>query len=175
MSSSFTLARPYARAAFALAQAGSMPLWSIRLGFSAMIAADARVQALFGNPGLGIDDAVGLVSPPGAADPTFTQFLTVLAENGRLALLPDVNAIFVQLRAQAEHVVKATVTSATALDETELSKLRAALVKRFGQQVEVVASVDPELIGGAIIDAGDVVIDGSVRNKLARLQSALAR
>lgn len=174
MSSTLTLARPYARAAFALAQSGSMPLWSIRLGFAAMIAADPRVQSLLGNPGLTTEDAVALVSPPGAVDPIFGQFLAVLADNGRLAVLPDINALFVQLRAESERVVRAKVTSATPLDEVELGKLRAALVKRLGNQVEVTTAVDPELIGGAIIDAGDVVIDGSLRNKLARLQTALA-
>jgi len=174
MSSALTIARPYARAAFALARDSSMPLWSIRLGFAAQIAADARVQSLLGNPALEAADAVALVAPPGPPDAHFAQFLGVLADNGRLALLPDIYAIFTQLRAEAERVVRAKVTSATPLDEAELGKLRVALAKRLGTQVEVTTAVDPDLIGGAVIDAGDVVIDGSLRNKLARLQTALA-
>ena len=175
MSSSLTLARPYARAAFALAQAGdALSLWSIRLAFSAQISLDARVASLLGHPSLTVEDAVALVLPPGSPDPLFVQFLSVLTENGRMQLLPDIAALYAQLRAQAEHVVKAKITSATALDETELAKLRAALAKRLGSEVDVVTAVDPELIGGAVIDAGDVVIDGSIRNKLARLESALA-
>ncbi|MBS0211914.1 MAG: F0F1 ATP synthase subunit delta [Proteobacteria bacterium] len=176
MSHSLTLARPYARAAFALAsEHKALPLWSVRLGFAAAIAADPRVLALFGNPALTADDAVALVAPPGPVDPLFVQFLGVLADNGRMAQLPDIADMFAQLRAESERVVKARVTSAAPLDETELSKLRAALVKRLGHQVELATAVDPELIGGAVIDAGDVVIDGSLRGKLARLQTALAR
>jgi F-type H+-transporting ATPase subunit delta len=175
MSSSLTLARPYARAAFALARANDqMAQWSMRLGFSAQISLDPRVQSLLGNPGLTVEDAVALVLPPGAPDPTFVQFLSVLADNGRMPLLADIAALYAQQRAEAEHIVKATITSATPLDEAELAKLRAALVKRLGSQVDITTAVDPELIGGAIIDAGSVVIDGSLRNKLARLESALA-
>ena len=66
------------------------------------------------------------------------------------------------------------VTSAMALPEAELDGIRAALRKRFGREVELETAVDESLIGGAVIDAGDVVIDGSLRGKLARLQSALA-
>ncbi|HEY2346208.1 MAG TPA: F0F1 ATP synthase subunit delta [Xanthomonadaceae bacterium] len=175
MSTSLTLARPYARAAFALARANNaLPMWSIRLGFAAQIALDARVQSLLGHPALSVEDAVTLVLPPGPADPNFVQFLSVLADNGRMGLLPDIAAIYAELRAESERVVKATITSATPLDNAELAKLRAALVKRLGSQVEVVTAVDPELIGGAVIDAGSVVIDGSLRNKLARLETALA-
>ena len=77
-------------------------------------------------------------------------------------------------RAEAERLVKATVTSAQALDAGELDKIRAALRKRFGREVELSTAVDASLIGGAVIDAGDVVIDGSVRGKLARLEASLA-
>ena len=175
MSSALTLARPYARAAFALASDHDhLPQWSMRLGFAAQIALDARVQALLGHPRLAVDDAVALLLPPGAPDPVFMQFLAVLADNGRLSLLPEITALYAQLRAEAEHVVKARITSATPLDAPELAKLHDALKRRFGREVVIETAVDPELIGGAIIDAGDVVIDGSLRNKLARLESALA-
>ena len=175
MSNALTLARPYARAAFALAREhDQLSQWSMRLGFAAQIALDPRVQALLGHPKLGIDEAVGLLLPPGVPDPLFTQFLEALADAGRLKLLPDIAALYAQLRAEAEHVVKATITSATVLDAAELSKLHDALKRRFGSEVEITTAVNPELIGGAVIDAGDVVIDGSLRNKLARLESALA-
>jgi F-type H+-transporting ATPase subunit delta len=175
MSSSLTLARPYARAAFALAREHDhLSQWSMRLSFAAQIAVDPRVQALLGHPKLSADDAVTLLLPPGEPDPVFGQFLAVLADNGRLSLLPEITALYAQLRADAEHVVKAMITSATALDAAELANLHDALKRRFGREVEIETAVDPELIGGAIIDAGDVVIDGSLRNKLARLESALA-
>jgi F-type H+-transporting ATPase subunit delta len=175
MSSALTLARPYARAAFALAREHEQLMqWSMRLGFSAQIALDPRVLALLGHPKLTAEEAVELLMPPGMQDPVFGQFLAVLADNGRLSLLPEIAALFAQLRAEAEHVVKATITSATMLDAAELAKLHDALKRRFGSEVEITTAVNPELIGGAVIDAGDVVIDGSLRNKLARLESALA-
>ena len=177
MSSALTLARPYARAAFALAREHSrLPQWSAGLGFAAQVALDSRVQSLLGHPALTVDDAVALLSPPadGAGDGSFGRYLAVLADAGRLQLLPEIAALYEQQRAEAEHVVKATITSATVLDAAEVAKLHDALKRRFGQEVEIATAVDPDLIGGAVIDAGDVVIDGSLRNKLARLESALA-
>ena len=97
----------------------------------------------------------------------------MLADNGRLVLLPEITALYAELMAEAQRVVKAKITSATPLDAAELAKLQAALKKRFGREVEIETALDPELLGGAVIDAGDVVIDGSLRNKLARLESAL--
>jgi F-type H+-transporting ATPase subunit delta len=71
-------------------------------------------------------------------------------------------------------VVKATITSATPMADADVAALRASLVKRFGREVDVTTAVDASLIGGAVIDAGDVVIDGSLKTKLARLGAALA-
>ena len=180
MSSALTLARPYARAAFALARAnGNLPQWSANLGFAARVALDARVQSLLGHPALTVDDAVALLMPPPdpathASNELFGKYLAVLADSGRLQLLAEIAALYEQQRAEVEHVVKATITSATALSPGERARLHIALRKRFGREVEITTAVDPELIGGAVIDAGDVVIDGSLRNKLARLESALA-
>ncbi|MFN3841864.1 MAG: F0F1 ATP synthase subunit delta [Rehaibacterium terrae] len=175
MSHAITLARPYARAAFALARDhGGLPAWSQALGFAAQAVSDARVAALLGHPKLAHEALVDLISPPGEVDPVFRRFLATLAENRRLPLLPEIAALYEQLRAEAERVVKARVTSATALDAAALDKLKASLKRRFGREVELTTAVDPALIGGAVIDAGEVVIDGSLRTKLARLQSTLA-
>ncbi|MDB6162928.1 MAG: synthase subunit delta [Xanthomonadaceae bacterium] len=174
MSQALTLARPYARAAFASArEAGTLAAWSDSLEFAARIAADPQVASLLGNPRLVAADAVGLLSPDGA-HPDFANFLALLAENHRLQLLPEVAGLFAGLRAEAERVIKARVTSATMLPDAELATITAALRKRFGQDVDVDTAVDATLIGGAVITAGDVVIDGSLRGKLERLQSALA-
>jgi len=174
MSQALTLARPYARAAFAIARdAGSFAPWSQALGFAARIAADPQVAALLGNPKLTDADAVTLLSPDGAGE-NFGRFLALLADNRRLVLLPEIAGLYEDLRADAERVVKATVTSAAALPATELETIKVALRKRFGRDVEIETAVDESLIGGAVIDAGDVVIDGSLRGKLDRLQSALA-
>lgn len=181
MSQALTLARPYARAAFALAKdaslardSGDYATWSNALGFAARVAADPQVAALLGNPRLSHADAVMLLSPD-AAPQHFGNFLELLADNRRLALLPEIAGLYEELRAEAERVVKAKVTSAAELPAGELDTIKAALAKRFGREVEIETAVDESLIGGAMIDAGDVVIDGSLRGKLSRLQSALAQ
>ena len=174
MSQTLTLARPYARAAFAVARdENALAAWSQALGFAAHVSADPRVATLLGDPRLRDADAIALLAPSDAGE-GFGRFLSMLGANRRLALLPEIAGLFEELRAEAERVVKARVTSASALPAGELDGIKAALRKRFGRDVEVETAVDPSLIGGAVIDAGDVVIDGSLKGKLERLQTALA-
>ena len=140
MSQALTLARPYARAAFSLARdAGKLAAWSDALGFAARVAADPQVQSLFGTPTLTHADAVTLLSPEGA-DEIFGRFLALLADNRRLALLPEIAGLYDELRFEAERVVKARVTSATALPAGELDTIKAALTKRFGPDASPAAS-----------------------------------
>ena len=175
MSQELTLARPYARAVFKMAREQQrMPQWSSLLGFAARAVSEPAVQALLGDPGISSQALAELVVPPGDVDPLFQQFLSVLAENRRLAVLPEIAGLFDSLRAEDERIVRATITSATPLADEDVAKLKASLVKRFGREVQVSTAVDAALIGGAIIDAGDVVIDGSLRSKLERLGAALA-
>lgn len=174
MSQALTLARPYARAAFSIARdGGDYAAWSDALGFSARVAADPQAAALLGHPKLSQAEAVALLSPD-SAPASYADFLALLAGNRRLAALPEVAGLYEELRADAERIVRAKVTSAAALPEAELAGIRAALARRFGREVQVETAVDEALIGGAVIDAGDVVIDGSLRGKLARLQASLA-
>lgn len=184
MSQALTLARPYARAAFAIARGdaaragqdvglGGPEAWSQALRFAARVAADPRVAGLLGDPKLADADAVALLSPE-QSSASFARFLHLLADNRRLLLLPEIAGLYEQLRAEAEHLVKATVTSAAALPLADLDRIKSALRQRFGCDVEVETAVDESLIGGAVIDTGDVVIDGSLKGKLERLQAALA-
>ena len=174
MSQALTFARPYARAAFALArEQNRLSEFSRQLAFAALAVSQPPVQSVLGDPRVTAAQLVDVLLPPGADD-TFRRFLEVLGDNRRLPLLPEIAGLFDQLRAEAERIVQAKVTSAQPLDASELAKLQAALKKRFGREVEVETAVDPALIGGAIIDAGDVVIDGSIKTKLARLGTALA-
>lgn len=174
MSQAFTIARPYARAAFALAkERGDLGGWSKALAVAAQLMSDPRVAALVEHPSLASADAAGLVAPPGDLDASYLQFLAVLAENRRLVLLPEIVALYEELRAEAQRIVRAKVTSATKLDDAALSKLRDSLRARFKQDVELETAIDESLIGGAVIDTGDVVIDGSLRSRLARLETAL--
>jgi len=174
MSQALTLARPYARAAFSLARdAGSLPAWSDALAFAAHVAADPRVASLLGNPNLTQADAVGLLAPE-QPNPVFGDFLGLLFENRRLSLLPEIAGLYDELRSEAERVVKAKVTSAVILPLVEMGKIEEALRRRFGRDVEIETAIDESLIGGAIIDAGDVVIDGSLKGQLGRLRTALS-
>lgn len=175
MSQTLTLARPYARAAYDLARQGNNTAeWSNALGLSARIAADPNVAQLLGNPLLSRQEAAGLVAPEGVSE-TLRSFFATLAENGRLNVLPEISGLFEQYRAEAEHIVRAKVTSASEMSADELANIKAALKRRFNQDVEIETAIDESLIGGAVIDAGDVVIDGSLKGKLARLQNALAQ
>ena len=174
MSHAITLARPYARALFMQANEDKqLKSVSEALSFSAQAAVVPELAILLGNPRVTNAQLLAMLSHPEIGD-MLTQFLSVLAENNRLSLLPEVSVLFEQLVAESEHVIKANVTSATTLSEAELAKLADALKKRFDREVEIHVAVDESLIGGAIIDTGDLVIDGSVRNKLARLKADLA-
>ena len=174
MSQALTLARPYARAAFSLARdAGTLPAWSQALAFAARVAADPQVAAVLGHPKLSAADAVALLAPDGAGE-AFGNFLGLLFDNRRLSLLPEIAGLYDELRLEAEGVVKAKVTSAVILPLVEMGKIEDALRRRFGRDVEIETAIDESLIGGAIIDAGDVVIDGSLKGQLGRLRSALS-
>lgn len=173
MSEALTLARPYARAAFAAAsERNATAQWSKALSFAAQVAAQPEAKAVLGHPLLSTGDAVGLLVMDGA-DEALTRFLSTLAENRRLPLLPEIAGLFEQLRNEADQVVKAKVTTATPASDSELAAIREALKRRFGREVEIEPLVDESLIGGAVIDAGHVVIDGSIKGKLASLQNAI--
>ena len=174
MSEALTLARPYARAAFSVArEQGRLAQWSQALGFSAIAAEIPAVKNALSDPRVAAALINELLSPPSDIDASYQQFLTVLADNHRLTLLPEIAALFDVLKADAERVVKANVTSAKTLDAAELNQLRTALKKRFDREVEITTQIDESLIGGVVIHSGDIVIDGSIKTKLARLHASL--
>lgn len=176
MSGSATLARPYARAAFQVARdQKDFAGWSKRLGLSAAVALDARVAALIGHPRLSRAAQVKLFMPEGEPQlgSHYGNFLAILAEHDRLSLLPEVLAQYEQLRADAERTLKVRVRSAVVLDDAQLDRLQAALKARFKREIAVEQQLDDSLIGGAVIDAGDEVIDASLQGKLRRMETAL--
>jgi F-type H+-transporting ATPase subunit delta len=175
MSSALTLARPYARAAFETAHSHSaLASWAGKLAFAAEVAADPRVMALFGNPRLSADQLASLFLPHGEkSDTDFARFISLLADNGRLPVLPEIGALFEHLKLESELTLKVHMRTAEQVDTVELEKISAALKRRFNRDIELTQSIDPEMLGGAIIDAGEIVIDGSVRGRLARLEQAL--
>ncbi len=175
MSEPLTLARPYARAAFEAARdAGALPVWADHLAFAAQAIADERVHAVVGDPRLDQGDLVALLLPPGVpADSSFAVFLGLLVENQRVELLSDILALFEKYKRDAEHVLMVTLRTASALSADQETAIKAALKKRFQRDIRMQQLIDPEVIGGAVIDAGDTVIDGSVSGRLARLETAL--
>ena len=175
MSQPLTLARPYARAAFELASSGNaLGEWAKKLAFAAQAAADPQVRALFGNPRVGPAELASLFLADGEpVDSTFASFMSLLADNQRLQALPEITALFEQRKREAEKVLQVRVRTAAPIDANETQKLKDALKRRFGRDIELEQTVDPAVLGGAVIDAGEVVIDGSVRGRLHQLEAAL--
>ena len=171
-----TLARPYAEAMFELAQAsGRLDAWSQMLAAMAVIAADRRVLRLEDNPRITHAQIVDLFQElcGTALDPDGANFLRLLLENRRLSIVPNISALFEKLKADAEQSIEAEVISAMALTAEQEQAIAAGLKKKFGREISLVTHQDPSLLGGVIIRAGDVVIDGSVKGRLQQLASQL--
>ena len=171
-----TIARPYAEAAFALArEANALPVWSSMLRLASSVVADPRMAQALDNPRFtGGDKESLLLSVCGEKlDPLGRSFLKVLIEADRVALLPQIDALFEELKNEAEGVAKARIDSAFPLDEAELAALKAALERRFGKRIEASVNVDPALLGGARITVGDTVIDASVQAQLQTMANRL--
>jgi F-type H+-transporting ATPase subunit delta len=172
-----TIARPYAKAAFQYAQgSNAFAKWSQGLQAAAVIVADPRVASLTKSPQWSQTDLVGIIVDVAGdnLDPALQNFVRVLAENHRLLLLPEIAAHYEALRADVENTVDVEVISAVALDEAQTNKLKSALSTRLKRQVRMQTSVDATLLGGAVVRAGDLVIDGSLKGRLERLATELA-
>jgi len=172
MADRITIARPYARAAFEEARAqGRLAPWAESLAVAAEVVKDPRVVSLLGNPRVTPEELAQLVS--GIAGPKLgtegANFVRTLADNRRLGYLPEIATLFNSLKDEAEGVADVTVTSAAALDESQRRKIAAALEGRLKRKVRLHCGVDPRLIGGAVLHAGDLVIDGSLRTRLDRI------
>jgi F-type H+-transporting ATPase subunit delta len=176
MAEKMTVARPYARAVFEIARdEKALPGWSELLQRGSGAIADERVQGLIGNPAITREELANLFIEicGDSAGQHGTNFLKVLAENGRLAWLPEIAAEFERLRAEAENVVDVQVTSAVPLDAAQRESYAVSLKKRLGRDVRLHCDTDAKLLGGAIIRAGDLVIDGSLFGRLERLAGAV--
>ena len=171
-----TVARPYAEAAFKLAdEAGALAKWSEMLGALALVAADQRVRAAAADPNLGDAQVAGLFIAilSGRLSGDAENFVRVLAQNGRLELLPEIRAQFEALKNEREGVLEAEVHSAFELSDAQVQELVQRLEKKTGRKVKTRLQVDKELIAGVRIVLGDKVIDGSARAQLGALETAL--
>jgi F-type H+-transporting ATPase subunit delta len=171
-----TLARPYAKAAFeyALSQ-NELGSWSKQLTTVAVVAASATLKKVLSSPALTAEQRFkALIDVCGdELGDKVRNFLCVLAENKRLELLPDIQVQFEELKANQERSVDVDVVSAFPLDGELTRKLAQALRGKLQREVTVNASVDSSLLGGVLVRAGDVVIDGSVRGRLEKLAQAM--
>ena len=170
------LARPYARAVFELANGSDrLQAWSDRLALMAAVVSNDTMKTLLSNPRLGKHEAAALVIRTCGDDigDDSVNLLNMLAENGRLGQLPMIARLFNQFRDDAEGTVEAEVISAMPLSEAQKSDIAKALKQRLGRDVQLNCSVNKDLVGGAVIRAGDLVIDGSAVEHLRQLSSAL--
>jgi F-type H+-transporting ATPase subunit delta len=171
-----TVARPYAEAAFKLADgAGALGRWSEMLGALALVAQDARVERAVSDPNLSDAKVAGLFIAilGGKLSAEAENFVRVLAENKRVELLPEIRAQFEALKNEREGVVEAEVQSAFELSDAQVADIVQRLEKKTGRKVKASVRVERELIGGVRVVLGDKVIDGSARAQLAALESAL--
>ena len=171
-----TIARPYAEAAFRLADAqGRLADWSAALANLSSVAADERVRAAIGDPNLPDAKVAGLFISilAGKLTGETENFVRVLAENGRLNVLAEIRTQYEVLKNHREGVVEAEIATAFEMDQAQLADLVSRLEKKTGRKVKARVSVDKSLIGGVKIVIGDKVIDGSARAQLAALETAL--
>jgi F-type H+-transporting ATPase subunit delta len=176
MSELSTLARPYAEAVFRMARGeGDLAVWSVRLQTLANIVADPQAARLIADPSVSAERVATLMIDVAGVDlgERGSNLVKILAENGRLSVLPEIATQYETLKADAEGVIEATITSAQALTQTQIDDLVAGLKTKFRRAVTVSVAVDASLIGGAVIAVGDQVIDGSVKGRLERMSFAL--
>lgn len=176
MAEKITIARPYAEALFDLAHsAGKLGEWNQRIDIMAQVVADPAMAEAIGNPNIPADQlyAVFSASCGDALNAEAQNLVRVLIENRRLTLLPEIKALFDDLKRDSEGQVEAHITSAFPMDDAQVQSLVKDLEARFKRRVQPQLAVDPELIGGVRVSVGDEVIDGTVRGKLAAMATAL--
>lgn len=171
-------ARAYARATFEVAEAqGQQAKWSEMLAFLAAVAADADMERMIASPSISRDKLAELMLKvaEGKLSAEGENLVRLLAENARLAALPHIAAEFEELRRAAEGRMDVRVVSAMPLSAAEQTQLASALGKRLGKVITLANEIDESLIGGAVVYAGDLVIDGSMRGRLQDLANAVVR
>ena len=173
-----TLARPYARAAFEHARAAAdLAAWQTALSELAAITAEPKVAAGMRDPNQTAAQRAATLSglAGDALPPAVANLLAIMADNGRLSLLPEVAMLFDQLKQAVESTVAVHVTSAYPLSDAETQQLADTMQEKLARSITLTSETDPSLIGGALIRADDLVIDGSVRGRLNKLAGTLTQ
>jgi len=182
-----TVARPYAQAAFEVAQeSNSLAELSGSLAAAKALMEDGQIAEFLGAPTMTDEERVGFLqglfaqavgesSVFAGGSQHGTNFIKLLLENGRVAVLPEIADHFEALKAKVENTVDAVITSAAPLSDEQQRAMAASLKEKLGREINVTTEIDENLIGGAVIRAGDVVIDGSLRARLEGLANALTK
>ena len=175
MSEFVTVARPYAKAAFDFAvEHKSVDRWQDMLAFAAEVTKNEQMAELLSGALAPETLSKSFIAVCGEQlDENGQNLIKVMAENGRLKVLPDVLEQFINLRAASEATSEVEVISANALNEEQLAKISAAMEKRLSRKVKLNCKIDKSVMAGIIIREGDMVIDGSVRGRLDRLADVL--
>jgi F-type H+-transporting ATPase subunit delta len=171
-----TLARPYAKAAFELARdSRRFKEWGEALDALAAAVKSPQIAGLIGHPALFKGDLAEVLSQALSASlgEEGRSLVRLLVENNRLKAAPFIAEQFEALRAEAESRIDVEITSAVAIPAAQQEKLADAVSKRLSRDVVVEWKTDESLVAGAVIRAGDLVIDGSVRGELEKLRTAL--
>jgi F-type H+-transporting ATPase subunit delta len=173
-----TIARPYANAVFELAKRKrALDGWSRELAVLASVGADPSIKDVIDSPAATSQQKANALARVYGDELSREgkQLLHVLASNKRLHLIAEISAQYEELRAQEQASLEVEVVSAFALDDAEQKRIADALARRFEREIVLTSRVDESLLGGAVIRAGDTVIDGSVRGKLEKLSETLQR
>ena len=171
-----TLARPYAQAIFNLANASNtLKAWSETLALLAEVAANTDMIEIINNPDISIEQRVTLFTDicKDQLDEQGINFIKLTAENNRLEIMPAIAQSFEAMRAEEEGSIEAQVISAYAVNATQKKSIAAALKEKLGREVTITTKTDKSLLGGVIIRAGDMVIDGSVKTQLEKITHSL--
>lgn len=178
MAQSTTVARPYAEAVFDMArERDELAAWSDALDLAAAVVADERVATALRSPRLDDERKAQLIIEIGGEHlgEHARNLVRLLVERDRILLLPEIARQYRSLRAEYERTLEARLITAQPVDDGVRERLEQALTDRLKRKVSLASEIDETLIGGAIVRAGDMVIDGSVRGRLTRLTGALSR
>ena len=172
-----TLARPYAKAAFqAASETSSVQLWADQLTLLGSISAEAKVADAISSSTIDAATQVSTFTNLAGDDlgVAVNNFLHVLASNKRLLLLPSIADLFAELKADLERSVEVNISTAFALDSAVETKLTEALKNKLQRDIRVNTNIDKSLLGGVVVRAGDIVIDGSIKGRIAKLAEAMS-
>ncbi len=171
-----TLARPYAQAIFNLADASNtLKTWSETLALLSEVVTNKTITEIINNPDVTSEKTISLIFDicKDNLDEQGINFVKLAAENGRLELIPHIAESFEVMHSEAEGSIKAQVISAYAINAVQKKSIATALKKKLGREVTITTKTDKSLLGGVIIRAGDMVIDGSIKSELEKISHSL--